>query len=291
MTVKPVVVGVDGSSESLVAAEWAAMQAARHGLALRIVSAPGMVPRLHSSHASPATLAGELRDAAVRALGLALARAQEVAPGLEVSTGLLSGAPALAVTETGAGAAMLVVGARGTGGFAAMALGSVSRYAADRASCPVLVVRQESMAVHHEIAIGIRDPEDADGALTFAFEEAAARHAGLVVVHAWYWFPSPLSGQAGPQNAKQGPAHTEQVSAEAGRQLAATLAGWQQKYPDVPVRQDVAHGHPARVLADYSARTDLVVIGKHGGPSIGSIRHALLNHARGPVAVVPSGRG
>ena len=39
--------------------------------------------RLHSSHASPTTVAGKLRDAAVRALGLALARAEEVAPGLD----------------------------------------------------------------------------------------------------------------------------------------------------------------------------------------------------------------
>jgi nucleotide-binding universal stress UspA family protein len=224
----------------------------------------------------------------VRALGLAQARAEEVAPGLDVTTGTLSGAPALAVMGSGAGAAMLVVGARGTGGFAAMALGSVSRYAADRAACPVIVVRQESMAVHREVVIGIRDPDDADGALTFAFEEAAARHAGLVVVHAWYWFVSPLSGQVDTESARQVP---ELVSAGAGRYLAATLAGWQEKYPGVPVRQDVAHGHPARVLADYSSRADLVVIGKHGGLSIGSIRHALLNHARGPVAVIPSGRG
>lgn len=288
MATKPIVVGVDGSGESLVAAEWAAMQAARHGLALHVVSAPGMLPRMHSPHASPATLAGELRDASVRALGLGRARAEEVAPGLNVTTGLLSGAPALAVTGSGAGAAMLVVGARGTGGFAAMVLGSVSRYAADRAACPVIVVRQESMAVHHQVAIGIRDPDNADGALTFAFEEAAARHAGLVVVHAWYWFASPLGGQ---ETAKQASAHPEQVSAQAGRHLAARLAEWRQKYPGVPVRQDIAHGHPARVLADYSARADLVVIGKHGGPSIGSIRHTLLNHAHGPVAVVPPGRG
>jgi nucleotide-binding universal stress UspA family protein len=287
MGTKPVVVGVDGSTESLLAAEWAAMQAARHGLALHIVSAPGTVPRLHSSHASPATLAGELRDLSVRALGLADARAGEVAPGLKVTTAMLSGAPALAVAGSGAGAAMLVLGARGTGGFAAMVLGSVSRYAADRATCPVIVVRRESMAVHHEIAVGIRDPEDADGALTFAFEEASARHAELVVVHAWYWFTSPLGGRVDPEIAGTDP---ELVSAEAGRRLAASLAGWRQKYPDVPVRQDVAHGHPARVLADCSSRTDLVVIGKHGGPSIGSIRHALLNHARGPVAIVPSGR-
>jgi nucleotide-binding universal stress UspA family protein len=55
------------------------------------------------------------------------------------------------------------------------------------------------------------------------------------------------------------------------------------------VRHDVIHGHPARILATYSTRADLVVIGRHGGRGVGSIQHALLDHAHGPVAVVPSG--
>ena len=86
-----------------------------------------------------------------------------------------------------------------------------------------------------------------------------------------------------------------QISAEASRRhLAAALEQWHGKYPEVRVRQDVVRGHPARVLASYSARADLVVIGRHGhpsgpGPGIGSIQHAVLDHAHGPVAVVPSG--
>ena len=48
------------------------------------------------------------------------------------------------------------------------------------------------------------------------------------------------------------------------------------------------HGHPARVLAAYAGRADLVVIGRHsGGHAIGGIQHAVLSHAHGPVAIVP----
>jgi nucleotide-binding universal stress UspA family protein len=281
MAARPVVVGVDGSEESLLAAEWAAMEAKRHGLPLRIVSAPATVPRMQADRISPVTVADAVRGTSERALGTAVTRVKEMIPGLEVTTGLLSGPPALAVAASGSDAAMLVVGARGSGGFAAMVLGSVSRYAAHRAACPVIVVRQATMAVHREVTVGIRDPQETGAALAFAFGEAAARHADLVAVHAWLWSPSALRAPA------DVPLHPEQISDEAARSLSAALDQWREKYPSVRIRHDVIRGHPARILANYSARSDLVVIGRHGDSGIGSVQHALLLHARGPVAVVP----
>jgi len=295
VSTKPVIVGVDGSEESLRAVEWAALEAKRHSAPLRIVSAPALVPRIHAYNASPTAIANALRGIAARALDAAITRSEEVAQGLPVTTGLLSGPPALAVAECGEQASMLVVGARGAGGFAAMVLGSVSRYAATRAPCPVVVVREESMAVHREIAVGIRDPQDTNQTLAFAFEEAALRGADLVAVHTWFWFPSVLHLPAGAGEATElRPTDPDRIAAEAASSLTAALAGWRDKYPGVRVRHDVIHGHPARVLASYSARADLVVLGRHGhpadaGPGIGSIQHAVLDHAHGPVAVVPFG--
>ncbi len=292
MATKPVVVGIDGSEESLRAVEWAALEAKRHSSPLRIVSAPALVPRIHAYNASPQVIANALRGMASRALDAAITRSEEVAQGLPVTTGLLSGPPALAVAECGAEASMLVVGARGAGGFAAMVLGSVSRYVATRAPCPVVVVREESMAVHREIAVGVRDPEDVDRTLAFAFEEAALRGADLVAVHTWFWYPSALHLLTASEELR--PTDPDRIAAEAAGSLAAALGEWRDKYPGVQVRHDIIHGHPARVLASYSARADLVVLGRHGhpagaGPGIGSIQHAVLDHAHGPVAVVPSG--
>jgi nucleotide-binding universal stress UspA family protein len=303
MVIRPIVVGVDGSEESMQAAEWAAMEAKRHSSPLRIVSAPAVMPRIRASHAAAETVAVALRRITARALETAVARSEEVAPGVRVTTGLLSGPAALAVAGSGSDASMLVVGARGTGGFAAMILGSVSRYAATRAPCPVVVVRQETMAVHREVAVGIRDPQDATETLAFAFEEAAARDADLVAVHAWFWFPSALSLPSAPSATGEGawlrPADPDQISVEATRNLTAALDKWRDKYPNVRVRPDVIRGHPGRVLASYSARADLVVLGRHGpagagsagpgsaGPGIGSTLHAVLDHAHGPVAIVP----
>jgi len=284
MAAGPVVVGVDGSEESLHAVEWAALEARRHRAPLRIVSAPGIPPPTRAYDASPQTVVNALRSAAAWALEAAISRAEEVAPRLLIDTELLAGPPAVAVAGSGSGALLLVVGARGAGGFAAMLLGSVSRYAAAHAACPVVAVRDEMAAVHREVAVGVRDPDDATGALGFAFEEAAARTAGLVVVHAWHRLPSPLTGSG----------EADRVAAQVGRGLALALAGWREKYPGVAVRQDVMPGYPARVLACYSARADLVVIGRHGGPgkgpAVASVQHALLNHARGPVAIVPAAR-
>ena len=52
------------------------------------------------------------------------------------------------------------------------------------------------------------------------------------------------------------------------------------------------HGHPGRTLVGLSAAADLVVIGRHarhsGLPGPGTVTHAVLTHAHGPVITVPS---
>jgi hypothetical protein len=47
------------------------------------------------------------------------------------------------------------------------------------------------------------------------------------------------------------------------------------------------HEHPGHLLAELSARAELVVLGQHAGetslsPGIGAVTHAVLNHAQGP---------
>jgi nucleotide-binding universal stress UspA family protein len=277
MTTKPIVATTDGSEESLRAVEWAVREAVLHDAPLRIVAATEMLPRMHGaagavSLAGVAGIQGKDRD---RALATAVSRAASVSPHLVIDTDPLSGPVAQAVTDSGSGALMLVVGSRGSGAFAAMILGSVSRYAATHASCPVAVIRDEPPLPHRLIGVGIRDVSSSHDALAFAFEEAAQRHAALTAVHAWH-----------------GPAEDEAEDA-AERQLAELLASWQAKYPGVQVSQEVTHGHPGRVLAGLSARADLTIIGAHAphgaglrGP--GTVTHAVLNHAHGPVVTVPS---
>lgn len=74
--------------------------------------------------------------------------------------------------------------------------------------------------------------------------------------------------------------------------LKALLADWQKKYPQVQEGWEVVHAHPARVLAGATARADLVVLGRHAaraphGRGAGSVTHAVLSHAHGPVVTIP----
>lgn len=222
-----------------------------------------------------------------RALAHAAGRAAEIEPGLEIHTALRSGPPAQALCEAASQACMLVVGSRGSGGLAAMVLGSVSRYVATHADCPVVVAREETRAVHREIVVGVRDLDQA-AAIGFAFGEAALRKARLRAVHAWHWFLPEMRLT----NSERPDADADAITAEATEWLAGLVSFWREKYPEVDVVEDMVHARPARILADCSARADLIVLGRNriGGschPGAEAVVHAVLGHAHGPVAIIP----
>jgi nucleotide-binding universal stress UspA family protein len=276
MATKPVIVGADGSRESLRAVEWAAREATLRGTSLRIVAVPPLPRRMTVTPATPGTVSDVVERSMSEALAAAAQQAAAQQPGLAIETHLVAGAPAEVLAEAAEGAALLVLGSRGAGGFSALILGSVSRYVATHAPAPVVVTREETLSADREIVVGVRDPAQAEAALGFGFEEAALRHARLLAVHAW---SSPVPG------------HTEAAAEETSR-LESAVTAWLEKFPEVETSVEVVHAHPGRVLAGSSARADLVVIGRHSpggsrGPGVGSVTHAVLSHAHGPVATVP----
>jgi nucleotide-binding universal stress UspA family protein len=290
MTAKPIVAATDGSEHSLQAVEWAATEAVLRGAPLRIVSAAETLPRMSAGPSGDDVdnVTDVLHHNRDHGLDAAAARAAAAAPGLPIDTDVITGAPAEAVADSGSGALMLVVGSRGAGAFTALVFGSVSRYVSSHAPCPVVVVRDAPLSPQQHVAVGIGDLDTCAAALTFAFEEAALRKASLTVIHAWEAPPVGIS-RAGESFTGPSRHHVEE---DATKQLGGFLDSWRSKYPDVKVTQDVVHGHPARALVGLSARADLVVIGRHaahaGRPGPGAVRHAVLNHAHGPVVTVPS---
>ena len=276
MATKPVIVGADGSRESLRAVEWAAREAALRGTSLRIVAVPPLPRRMTVTPATPGTVADVVEQSMSEALAAAAQQAAAQQPSLTIETHLVAGAPAEVLTDAAEDAALLVLGSRGAGGFSALILGSVTRYVATHASAPVVVAREEATSAQREIVVGVRDPAQSEAALGFGFEEAALRHARLLAVHAW---SSPVPG------------HTEAPAEETSR-LESAVAAWREKFPEVETRWEMVHAHPGRVLAGSSASADLVVLGRHatGGSlsrGVRSVTHAVLGHAHGPVASVP----
>jgi nucleotide-binding universal stress UspA family protein len=133
-----IVVGIDGSPAAQAALSWAIDEARLRGLGLRIIYAfPALVSYFGTTaHEYYPQVEAEAR----KVFEQALAEAPSM-DGLDVERTLEPGNPAQVLVEASHGASMLVVGARGRGGFRGVVMGSVSWHAVHQAHCPVLVVR------------------------------------------------------------------------------------------------------------------------------------------------------
>ena len=133
-----IVVGVDGSAQSERALEWATMQAQRTRAALEIVTAwvfPGAL-----GYALTTTV-DEVRRHARALVDDSVSYVAGVAPDVPVHADAREQSPGPALVEASKGADLLVVGSRGTGGFAELLVGSGGMYCARRAQCSVMIVR------------------------------------------------------------------------------------------------------------------------------------------------------
>ena len=140
MTEGAVVVGVDGSRNARVALEWAADEARRRGVPLRVVHAWAMpfTPAALGFPAPEAQLRAAAEDGARRTLDREVAALG--APGVEVQPRLVEAAPVPALLAAAGEGDLLVVGSRGRGILTDALLGSVGRQVAHESRCPVTVV-------------------------------------------------------------------------------------------------------------------------------------------------------
>jgi nucleotide-binding universal stress UspA family protein len=133
-----VVVGVDGSAQSVAALRWAARYATANGATVRAVLAlhyPGTAgqPPAALQHDTEVMLGDVLDDAVAQAFP------GDAADGVEKK--LSSGHPAQVLLDESREADLLVVGSSGHGAFTGMLVGSVSIHCVTSARCPVTVVR------------------------------------------------------------------------------------------------------------------------------------------------------
>jgi nucleotide-binding universal stress UspA family protein len=136
-----VVVGVDDSPSARDALRWAADVASRRNWTLRVVHAWHLNVPSTPFGALPPETGEELRTAAEATLDEVVADVLGRDPGVVIERRVELSAPATALIRQSEDADLLVVGCRGRGGLASLALGSVSSACVHHAHCPVLVIR------------------------------------------------------------------------------------------------------------------------------------------------------
>ncbi|WP_405965160.1 universal stress protein [Streptomyces sp. NBC_00723] len=288
MTV-PITAGVDGTDESLAALAWAAREAVRRDLELRVVHAWRFQPNAAADVADRDAQERWVRDSVREAV----ATVAERHPALSVTTDVQEGSPVETLVAAAADAELLVLGSRGHGPVVGFLLGSVGQQVIAEAARPVVLVRAgdkpSSEVAGHEIVVGQHgEPEDSAPALRFAFETAAARGAGIRAVRAWT-LPPVFAYSPGSLKLADDAGGLEPYERKA---LAAALEPWRERFPDVPVVEHVEMGSAGQVLLSVSGRAQLMVVGRRAhrtavGARIGSVAHGVLHHADCPVAVVP----
>ena len=140
----PVLVGVDGSDASIAALRWAAETADARFTSLRVLHSWSPVPPVYTGFYVGAgggfdaevvqkVAENVLNDSMLRGFGFD-------GPGVPTEGVLAVGSAARSLVEASEYAQLLVVGARGGGGFAELVLGSTSHQAVHHAHCPVAVL-------------------------------------------------------------------------------------------------------------------------------------------------------
>jgi nucleotide-binding universal stress UspA family protein len=299
------VVGVDGSAASWRAIHAAAWEARQRKASIILVHGyPEDDPYLWYGWTPPFLATWDAKTPAAAMLDETATRVRERYPGLPVTTRLYPGTGAHALIEAAQEAALVVVGARGRGGFAGLSIGSVAAQTAAHATSPVMVIRtydvvpgtdvsSPTAAVPHPgpVMVGVDGSTGTQAAIQFAFEAATLRQAPLVALHVWWLLPKHNLGP-------DGPGHYDLADAqdEARRLLAELVAGWSSGFPDVPVELRPVQGmNPSYELIQASTGAGLVVVGSRGrggfaGLLLGSVGRDLVGHANSPVVIVHSGQ-
>ncbi|NUT18854.1 MAG: universal stress protein [Hamadaea sp.] len=257
-----VVAGIDGTGNSLLAADRAAEEAKLRGWPLRLVYALDPDRPLGPSNGFDL-------------LTTAAERVRRRQPDVPVSTVLGLGNPDEVLRSYTADCGLLVLGNRGRGELAGMRH-SVALHLLPTLTVPLLVVRvpglpEFSQRSARSVVVGVDGTPSSEAAATAAIAEARLRSAPLIAVHATMR-ESAYSDRT-PDPLHSGPlADDELLSGVALRR--------------VPVEVD-----PRAALLGFSRQACLVVVGSRGrgaltGYLFGSVGQALIRMAHCPVMIV-----
>ncbi len=282
----PILAAVDGSRIALQAVRWAAVEASLQGCALHILTSFGVAPGEGLNAVVAANERQWLRQDGERVLAEAESIARHAAPDVagDITTELTFDLIIPSLIERSRQVRMIVVGNQGRGAISRAVLGSVSTAISRHAHCPVAVVHGDAAIgperSHLPVLVGVDGTINSAHAVEVAFDEASRRKVGVVALHTW----SDTSGYDLPVVGWEGIREGEAAL------LAESLAGWGERYPEVPVERVVLCDKPVRSLLERSEQAQLVVVGSRGRGGfasmvLGSTSTALLHLAECPVIV------
>lgn len=253
----PVVVGIDGSDTAVNAAQWAAEEAVGRAVPLRLVY---VAKAKHSST--------EDYEEDIRRGKTALQEAEKVVTaangGVEVETATVTGPPGFALIEESTRAAMICVGSVGIGRYARAVLGSVAGDLAEKAHCPVAIIRPDDDLPPEAvdwILVGVKHELRDEPVLEHAMREADLRHLPLLLI---------------------------------GNQelLDYKIASWKPRYPNVHVYPVTADSTDVgRFLKKHHERIALAVIGGSDADEVPQLlgpqgHHSLFHRSAASVLVI-----
>ncbi|HCK79120.1 MAG TPA: universal stress protein UspA [Actinobacteria bacterium] len=298
---RPIVVGINDSSDARAAVHWAIAEARVCGCAVVLTHT-----WIADSYSLPAiagaipdgTLTGaanrEIQGAAQAWLDTTVLEVAAQAP-VPVSGALGEGSAAGFLLSLAPSASMLVVGSRGHSTAARWMTGSTSAQVAHHCPIPVVVVREGDKEQNDRptanfcgpVVVGVDGSASSLAALRAAHEFAAEHHLALQVVHSWQ---PPLSGTL-MGNSESFDLSTAAQFDEGWRTLHESLSALQTSTPVVPMTEQLQRGSAAAALIAASQQASLTVVGARGrggflGLLLGSVSSAVLHHAHSPVMIV-----
>jgi nucleotide-binding universal stress UspA family protein len=284
---KAILVGVDGSHASYKATWWAANYAKHAGLMLQIVCAYSLPSYAAVSFDATYTAMGDDNAAHSDAQEI-LSKAKAIADeqGVEAATLIVTGDPSSVFVELSRNYNLIVIGNRGKGGLAERLLGTTSSSLPAYAYCPIVVVpyTDDDGKVMHlnntitRVAVGSDESKWGLKALEISADFASTWGAELDVISA---IPG-IKGIDGEQG----------VVDSYKEDLESSLKPIRTAHPELNITKTIVPGTAVDALTKASYDHDVVVVGSRGrggftGLIMGSTSQGLIQHAVGPVYVVP----
>jgi nucleotide-binding universal stress UspA family protein len=284
-------VGVDGSGGAALALKWAVHESELRAIPVTAVLAWDLLNQwtlVPSDTFDPAFDEHDALDLlngwVVQAVGPDVAR--------HVERRALNDLAWRALVNVSEGDDLLVVGARGSGGFLGLRLGSVSERCLHHAKSPIAIIRdveRDPVPTEECILVGVDGSSTARRALAWALDEARARNAPVRAVTAWN--TAPMAAFAGGVILDIATFEDSARDILTNALLQADTSGLTE-----PIEPVLVTGGAAGAILDEAKEATLIVVGARGlgelkSLLLGSVSHQVAHHAPCPVVIIPGERG